>query len=84
MSSLTTRKIAAGFALLAFAVLTFGSLLNGARAVTSFVRGVEAGLVFGLLAWGLSSLMLKEEEDMEENVEIPDNKPKGQNLEEVA
>ncbi|MFQ5672368.1 MAG: hypothetical protein ACE5G9_04685 [Nitrospinales bacterium] len=83
MTSLTARKIATGFALLSFAVLAFGSLLNGARIVTSLVRGVEAGLVFGLLAWALSFLLLKEEEDGKEDAES-DNNQKGQNLEKVA
>jgi len=83
MTSLTAKKIAVGFALLSFAVLVFGSLLNGARIVTAFVRGVEAGLVFGLLAWALSFLLLKEE-DKEEDAGSSGNQHKGRNLEKVA
>lgn len=85
MSSTTIKKIAVGFSLLAFAVLTFGSLLSGARILTSFVRGIEAAVVFGLLAWGLSAMAVAEREEMEpETPAEPDEKDKGKNLSEVV
>lgn len=85
MSSITIRKIAAGFALLAFAVLVFGSLLSGARILTSFVRGFEAAIIFGLLAWGLSAMVVEERETIEpETPAEPDDKDNGENLTEVV
>ena len=57
------QKIAAGFGIFAFGFLAIGSFLNGATAVTSVVRGFEAAVIFGALAWGVGSLFKPEEED---------------------
>jgi len=81
MNSLTLKKMATGFALLSFGILAVGSLLTGARLFTSFVRGIEAGVIFGLLAWGLGSFLVEEEEGLEADAEAPDDEQKGQNLE---
>ncbi len=40
------------------AIMAAGSLLAGARLVTSIIRGVEGAAVFGLLAWGLGSAIV--------------------------
>lgn len=54
MSESAHKKIALGFAILAFAFMVFGSALAGARLVTSLIRGFEGALVFGGLVWFLS------------------------------
>lgn len=58
MTRFQVKKMAVSFSLLSFAVLTFGSALAGSRLVTAFIRGVEAALLFGAVAWGLGSLIM--------------------------
>ena len=88
MSPLMIKRLAAGFALFSFGILAFGSLLGGARLMTAFIRGIEAGLAFGLLAWLLASFLLEESEEgaeaAGEDIESSDDETKGQNLEQVA
>ena len=88
MSVLAIKRMAVGFALFSFGMLAFGSLLSGARLLTAFVRGIEAGIVFGLLAWLLGSFLLEEKEEelesLSEDMENFDNEKKGENLEHVA
>ena len=50
--------MAVSFSLLSFAVLAFGSVMTGSRLTTAFVRGVEAAFLFGVIAWGLGSLIM--------------------------
>ena len=85
MSALGIRKIAVGFALFSFSTLVFGSLLGGARVFTALIRGIEAGIAFGFLAWLMSSFLLEEEaEGLNEDAKNSNNEKKGQNLEHVA
>jgi hypothetical protein len=60
------RKIAGGFAIVAFGILTIGSWLHGATAATAVVRGVEGAVIFGTVAWGLGSMFKEETEAAEE------------------
>lgn len=62
MNAATVKKLALAFSLLSFTILMVGSLLNGARILSSFIRGIEAGLLFGLLAWGLGSMLVDKPE----------------------
>ena len=88
MSELAIRRMAAGFALFSFGILALGSLLGGVRLFTAFIRGIEAGIIFGLLAWFLGSFLLEENEEkvesLNEDTENSDNEKKGKNLEHVA
>ncbi|NIQ02361.1 MAG: hypothetical protein GWM98_19820 [Nitrospinaceae bacterium] len=63
MSSTAVKKLALSIALLSFAILFFGSWFHGATAVTAFLRGVEAALVFGLVFWCLGTLLGNENEE---------------------
>ena len=83
--------MAAGFALFSFGVLALGSLLNGARLFTAFIRGIESGVTFGVLAWLLCSFLFEEtegegerKEGSSEDTESSDNEKKGQNFEHLA
>lgn len=85
MSSTTIKKGALGFALLAFGILTFGSAIAGARPFTSFLRGIEAAVVFGVFAWGMGYILAEQKkEDSEESHDAPDEKKKGENIEEIV
>ncbi len=55
--------MAVSFALLSFAILVFGSVLTGSRMTTALIRGAEAALVFGLLAWSFGSIVMDKEKD---------------------
>ena len=57
------QKTGLGFAIGAFAFMVFGSILTGARFMTSLIRGFEGALVFGVLAFVLSWRLLNEEEE---------------------
>lgn len=49
------KKSALGFGMFSLALMTIGSLLAGVRLSISFFRGIEAAVVFGLLAWAVCS-----------------------------
>ncbi|GJL79992.1 MAG: hypothetical protein NPINA01_29810 [Nitrospinaceae bacterium] len=58
MTQFQIKKMAVSFSLFSFAILMFGSLLTGSRMTTAFIRGIEAALLFGAIAWGLGSLIM--------------------------
>jgi hypothetical protein len=60
MSNIQIKKMAVSFALLSFAILAFGSVLTGSRMTTAFIRGAEAAVVFGALAWSFGSIVMNE------------------------
>ncbi|MFQ5449145.1 MAG: hypothetical protein ACE5E9_00865 [Nitrospinaceae bacterium] len=72
MSEINVKKMALAFSLLAFAILLFGSVLNGSRVTTGLIRGAEAALVFGGLAWLLGSIWT------DKKVHNPPGKPEEQ------
>ncbi len=57
--------MAVSFALLSFAILVFGSVLTGSRMTTALIRGTEAAIVFGALAWSFGSLLMDKEKTRE-------------------
>jgi len=64
--------MAVSFALLSFAILVFGSVLTGSRMTTALIRGTEAAIVFGVLAWSFGSVLMDKEkapEVTDENTE---------------
>jgi hypothetical protein len=72
MTKTQIKKMAVSFALLSFAILVFGSVLTGSRMTTALIRGAEAAIVFGALAWSFGSVVMDrakapeiEEEDQE-------------------
>lgn len=71
MTKFQIKKMAVSFALLSFAVLAFGSVLSGSRLTTAFVRGIEAALLFGGIAWALGSLIMQETDEKPRNEEVP-------------
>jgi len=73
MTKFQIKKMAVSFSLLSFAVLAFGSVLSGARLTTAFIRGIEAALLFGGVAWALGALIMQDTEDklQEKEEEIP-------------
>jgi hypothetical protein len=61
MTKIQIKKMAVSFALLSFAILAFGSVLTGSRMTTALIRGTEAAIVFGALAWSFGSLVMDKE-----------------------
>jgi len=57
MNNRKVQQIAVGFGLFSMALMVSGSLLAGARLLTSILRGVEGAVVFGLLAWCFCSAL---------------------------
>ena len=55
--------MAASFGLLSFGILSIGSILMGATFFTGFSRGIGGAILFGLLAWGVGSLLMQENEE---------------------
>ena len=66
--------------LLSFTLIFFGSWFYGARILSSFFRGVEGFMVFGLLAW----LILRGWAAINSKERLGENKDKGVNLDQTA
>jgi hypothetical protein len=63
MSPENIQKMAVGFGLLSFGILSIGSVLMGATFFTGISRGIGGAILFGLLAWGVGSILMKEDEE---------------------
>jgi hypothetical protein len=81
MSNIQIKKMAVLFALLSFAILVFGSVLTGSRTTTALIRGVEAAVVFGALAWSFGSVVMGDKNDLKE--ESDEEASKGVHLDET-
>ena len=57
------QKMAASFGLLSFGILSIGSVLMGATVFTGVTRGIGGAILFGLLAWGMGSMLMQEDEE---------------------
>ncbi len=66
MNDQTVQNWALGLAVFSFGFLSIGSFLFGATAVTSVLRGVGGGLLFGAMIWLIGSMIVKEEEPMDQ------------------
>ena len=75
--------MAVSFALLSFAILVFGSVLTGSRMTTALIRGTEAALIFGALAWGFGSVLM-DKENAPEAVAEDKEASKGTQLDETV
>lgn len=63
MNPVNIQKMAASFGLLSFGIRSIGSILMGAAFFTGISRGIGGAILFGLLAWGVGSMLLQEEEE---------------------
>ncbi len=84
MTEFQLKKMALTLAVFAFCLLTFGSWLNGARIVTSFVRGVEGFCIFGLLFYVFGSLFFVKRNNLLAGKKKRKKKQKGVNLDQTA
>ena len=82
MSSFNIQKMAVAFGLLSFGILSIGSILMGATFFTGILRGIGGAILFGLLALGLSLMLMKEDE--EGMVDDDDQEDKGTQLDKTV
>ena len=80
MSSNNIQKMAASFGLLSFGILSIGSVLMGATFFTGISRGIGGAILFGLLAWGVGSLLMQEDKVDDED----QKEDKGTQLDQTA
>ena len=82
MSKVNIKKMAVAFGLLSFGILSIGSILMGATFFTGILRGIGGAILFGLLAFGVSSMLIRE--DKEVMVDDNDQEDKGTQLDQTA
>ena len=82
MTPVNIQKMAASFGLLSFGILSIGSVLMGATLFTGIFRGIGGAILFGLLAWGVGSMLMQEEE--EDMVDEDQEEDKGTQLDQTA
>lgn len=82
MTPVNIQKMAASFGLLSFGILSIGSVLMGATIFTGIFRGIGGAILFGLLAWGVGSMLMQEEE--EDMVDEDQEEDKGTQLDQTA
>ena len=85
MNELAIKKMAVFFGLFSFALLLFGSLWMGSRLGTALLRGMGASFFFGLLAWGVGSLlMVGDNHPPSSLLEHNDAGPQGEDLDDTV
>jgi hypothetical protein len=82
MSVVNIQKMAVAFGLLSFGILSIGSILMGATFFTGILRGIGGAILFGLLALGVSSMLIQKDE--EGVVYDEDQEDKGTQLDQTA
>jgi hypothetical protein len=82
MSTVNIQKMAVAFGLLSFGILSIGSILMGATFFTGILRGIGGAILFGLLALGMSSILMQEDE--EGIVDDDDQRDKDTQLDQTA
>ena len=80
MSRLSIKKLSVVAGVLSFNVVFFGSVIYGARIISSFFRGLEGFVIFGLLAW----LVLRGWAALSSKERLGEGKDKGVNLDQTA
>lgn len=80
MSRTSINKFSVVAGLLSFTLIFFGSWVNEARILSSFIRGVEGFAIFGLLTW----LILRGWAAMNSKERLGESKDKGVNLDQTA
>ena len=81
MSTVNIKKMAVAFGLLSFGILSIGSILMGATFFTGILRGIGGAILFGLLAFGVSSMLMQEDEEV---MVEDDQQDKGTQLDQTA
>ena len=75
MNDIPVNNWAVGLAVFSFGFLTVGSVLFGATVITSVLRGLSGGMLFGSLLWLVGVMISKEgnlvDETMLEEEGIP-------------
>ncbi len=84
MTDEQVKKIAACFATLAFTVMTLGSWAMGARILVALVRGIEALVLFGLLALFVCKLLQHKVDFSPVESSAEDDEAKGSHLDETV
>ena len=82
MSTVNIQKMAVAFGLLSFGILSIGSILMGTTFFTGILRGIGGAILFGLLALGVSLMLMKEDEEC--MVDGDDQEDKGTQLDQTA
>jgi hypothetical protein len=82
MSNINIQKMSVAFGLLSFGILSIGSILMGATFFTGILRGIGGAILFGLLAFGVGSILM--EEDEVGMVDEEDQEDKGTQLDQTA
>jgi hypothetical protein len=82
MSVVNIQKMAVAFGLLSFGILSIGSILMGATFFTGILRGIGGAILFGLLAFGISFMLMQEDEEV--MVDDDDKEAKGNQLDQTA
>ena len=82
MSIVNIQKMAVAFGLLSFGILSIGSILMGATFFTGILRGIGGAIIFGLLAWGMSLMLMQEDEKV--MVDDENQEDKGTQLDQTA
>ena len=82
MSTVNIQKVAVAFGLLSFGILSIGSILMGATFFTGILRGIGGAILFGLLAFGVGSILM--EEDEVGMLDEEDQEDKGTQLDQTA
>jgi hypothetical protein len=82
MTPVNIQKMAASFGLMSFGILSIGSVLMGATIFTGIFRGIGGAILFGLLAWGVGSMLMQEEDDSVDDEEQEEDK--GTQLDQTA
>jgi hypothetical protein len=83
MSIVNIQKMAVAFALLSFGILSIGSILMGATFFTGIIRGIGGAILFGLLAFGVSAMLMREDEEGMAD-DDDDQEDKGTQLDQTA
>ncbi len=80
MNELTHKKMSLAFALFSFGVMVIGSVLSGSGVITAFIRGTKAAILFGLLVWGLGTMLVETDGDHHDSGEHVKGGDKGKKL----
>jgi len=74
MSRISIKKYSVAAGLFSFTLIFFGSWVYNARIISSFIRGVEGFLIFGLLTWlvlrGWSGMNSKDRQEESKGVNL--------------
>ena len=69
MNDKIINRWAMGLAIFSFGFLSIGSFLFSATATTSVLRGLGGGILFGTLLWLVGSLIIKDEDSVNYDIE---------------